>query len=457
MAEIVQAINLGWQVLGGEQQRAPLGAALRQAAASGGGADNVVGRRFTSKKLLRPVGDAPKNWRNEMGKIARLCEIIGATGMPASILGRYRQNSANAKGTQFYSVLPFPRKREPSQIKHLDSRFRGNDELICASLNNLYKHIFLIFCLITVAAPSCAHSFEGPLETKNQFPLFTHLNSFSFEKAGLEKSFAINFAYSSVFFLKTPSDWETGLDMEVVGLNMRARKIFFDSLELGIEVPLLGFNAGCMDGAVNDYHGIFDFSSYGRNRRPKNDFLYEVKRNGVTIVKGEAGQVGLSDIRLSAKKALVSSDQVMSIKLTIELPTGDARKGFGSGNIGTDISFLLDKPLGEKYISYYNLGVAFPGDLDGYEKVNMRQFVFGGIAFEMAAWKKLNLLAQMSFQSSPYPKTGIRSVDSIVTQLTIGGRYLAENGVSYDLAFTEDMIMAGSPDFTIGMSYKQKF
>lgn len=324
-------------------------------------------------------------------------------------------------------------------------------------LNNLYKHIFFIFCLITVAAPSSAHSFEGPLETKNQFPLFIHLNSFSFEKAGLENSFAINFAYSTVFFLKTPSDWETGLDMELAGLNMRARKIFFDSLELGIEVPLLSFNAGFMDGAVNDYHGIFDFSSYGRNRRPKNDFLYEVKRNGATIVKGEAGQAGLSDIRLSAKKALVSTGHAISVKLVVELPTGDARKGFGSGNIGTDISFLLDKPLGERYISYYNLGVAFPGDLDGYEKVKMRQFVFGGIAFEMAAWKNLNLLAQMSFQGSPYPKTGIRSVDSIVTQLTFGGRYLAENGVSYDLTFAEDMIMAGSPDFTIGMSCKKRF
>jgi hypothetical protein len=32
------------------------------------------------------------------------------------------------------SVLSFPRKREPSQFNKLDSRFRGNDDLISDSL-----------------------------------------------------------------------------------------------------------------------------------------------------------------------------------------------------------------------------------------------------------------------------------------------------------------------------------
>ena len=33
------------------------------------------------------------------------------------------------------SVLSFLRKREPSQFNKLDSRLRGNDDLISASLN----------------------------------------------------------------------------------------------------------------------------------------------------------------------------------------------------------------------------------------------------------------------------------------------------------------------------------
>jgi len=56
-----------------------------------------------------------------------------------------------AKETQIYSALSFPRKRETSQIKHLDSRFRGNDELICASLK---KVVVLQVVGVVKAAPS---------------------------------------------------------------------------------------------------------------------------------------------------------------------------------------------------------------------------------------------------------------------------------------------------------------
>jgi hypothetical protein len=329
-------------------------------------------------------------------------------------------------------------------------------------LKQFFKTTYLIIFLITVAVPSNAYSFDGPMETKNQFPLFIHLNSFSFERAGLENSNAINFSYSSVYFVKTPTGWQASLDMELAEFNMRAKRIFFDSLELGIDVPFLSFNAGFMDGAVNEFHGFFGFSSYGRKNRPNNDFLYEVKRNGSTIVKGESGQAGLSDIKLSAKKTLMSSenhlaDPVVSLKLVVELPTGDAKKGFGNGNIGTDISLLLDKQLGEGYMTYYNLGVANPGDLDGYEKVKMRKFAFGGIALETPYRDNLNLLAQMTFQGSPYPKTGIRSLDSVVVQLAVGARYITGNGGRYDFILTEDPLMAGSPDFTIGIFYKEKF
>src|SRR3989338_35576 len=160
------------------------------------------------------------------------------------------------------------------------------------------KIILSTIFLIAVSAPSKANPFDGPMEAKNQFPLFSHLNSFTFERAGLENSNAINFSYSSVYFVKQSTDWQAWLDMELAELNMRARRIFQDSLELGIEVPFVSFNAGFMDGVVNGFHGLFGFSSYGRQNRPNNDFLYEVKRNGVTIVKGESGQFGLADIRL---------------------------------------------------------------------------------------------------------------------------------------------------------------
>ena len=323
---------------------------------------------------------------------------------------------------------------------------------------NYFLNIAFAFTFLTAATvPSIAYSFDGPMETKNQFPLFTHLNAVSFEGATLENSYSLNFSYSTIYFVKTPTDWETSLDMELAGIDLRARRIFDDSVELGIEVPVLSFNAGFMDGVINNFHDDFGFPSYGRKNRPENEFLYEVKRNGVTIVKGKSGHAELSDIRLSAKKALMSSDPALSLKLAVELPTGDAKKGYGSGNIGADISLLLDRKFGDRYMTYFSLGAAFPGDLDAYEKVETRNFAFGGAALEMSAWDNLNLLAQITFQGSPYPKTGIKAMDAIAMLLTFGGRFTTGSGGSYDFSFAEDPNGGGIPDFTIGMSYKQKF
>ena len=50
--------------------------------------------------------------------------------------------------TRIYSVLSFPRRREPSQIKQLDPRLRGDDELICVSFSMCRVCLFaLAACL----------------------------------------------------------------------------------------------------------------------------------------------------------------------------------------------------------------------------------------------------------------------------------------------------------------------
>lgn len=319
------------------------------------------------------------------------------------------------------------------------------------------RPLFFLITIILLSSPSLSSSYEGPLQTKNQFPLFMHLNPISIEAARLENSYAISLSHSSVYLLHNNSEWSMGLDMELTELEIRARKIFMESLELGIDVPFLNFNSGFMDGPVNAFHKAFGFSDYGRNKRPENAFLYEVKRRGVTIIKGEDGRFGLSDITLSVKKAIIRSDPDISLKFDLELPTGDAKRGYGSGNFGADGSLLLDKRLGESFMSYCNIGYAVPGDLEGYETIGMRPFIFGGIALETAAWRNISLLTQLTFQESPYPKTGIRGIDAYAVLFAFGGRYSTKGSGSYEFSFTEDTNTAGAPDFTVGLAYKKSY
>jgi hypothetical protein len=245
--------------------------------------------------------------------------------------------------------------------------------------------------------------------------------------------------------------------MEAAELNFRYRKDIRSLFELGIDVPLLSFNSGFLDDFLSSYHKTFGFSDYGRSSRPGNAFLYEVKKNGVTVIKGESGRTGIGDIRLSAKRALLGGDPAVSVMTAVELPTGNASKGYGSGSVDADAALLLDKKITERIRTHFNLGIVFPGDLRGRETVKLKEFVYGGICVEAAVWKNLSLLGQVSAQGSPFPKTGISGVDRTSVLLTLGGRYYYSGKNSFELSFTEDPNTAGAPDFTATFSFKKRF
>ena len=146
------------------------------------------------------------------------------------------------------------------------------------------------FLLIISVLSASSEAFDGPLQVKNQFPLFLSVNAPYLESASLQDSFAASLSHSSIYLVDNSSEWDIGLDMEISELNLRFRKSINNFIELGVEVPILSFNSGFMDGFLDSYHDTFGFPDYGRSNRPDNDFLYEVKRNGTVVVKGESGQ-----------------------------------------------------------------------------------------------------------------------------------------------------------------------
>lgn len=311
--------------------------------------------------------------------------------------------------------------------------------------------LFIIFSYVPLAS-----AFDGPLQVRNQFPLFLHADAPYLESASIENSFSIGLSHSSVYLVDNSSKWNIGLDMEITEFNLRFKKNIKDFVEVGIDLPVLSFDAGFMDDFLRSYHDAFGFPDYGRSNRPENDFLYEVRRNGVLIVKGKNGQIGLGDIRLTLKKPLFNGDPAVSIKGDIELPTGDAKTGYGNGSIDAGIAVLMDKKLSEYFKSYLNLGAVFPGKLRGHEEINLREFIYGGAAIEAAFLKNMNFIGQVFVQGSPFPKTDIGAVDRTAVLLSLGGRYYAGKN-SFEISFTEDPNTAGAPDFTLNFSFKRKF
>ncbi len=318
------------------------------------------------------------------------------------------------------------------------------------------KKIFLIIFYALIYSSSQSFAFEGPLQVKNQFPLFLHLNAPVLESAVTEDSFSAALSHSSVFLTSESLNWSVNLDMEVTELDLRFRKVIPGLFEIGVEVPVLSLESGFMDGLLESYHRTFGFSDYGRSNRPSNSFLYEVRRNGALVVKGRNGEIGIGDVRLTAKRELLRIDPVISLRAEVELPTGDAKDGHGSGGLDTGITLMVDKKIGDLFMSYWNAGVIFPGSLRAYEDVGLRTSFHASAGMEAALWKHFSLLGQIMFQTSPFPKTGIGSVDRISALLAFGGRYTSGKG-SLEFSLTEDPNTAGAPDVMFNLTYKRRF
>jgi hypothetical protein len=311
---------------------------------------------------------------------------------------------------------------------------------------------FLPVILLLVIYPSSIYSFEGPLRVKNHYPLFLHANQPFLEKALIEDAFSMSLSHSSTHTVQSSGDWDINLDMEITELNLGYRKTMKDLLELNIELPFLVFGSGFMDGFLNEYHSTFGFSDYGRSERPLNKFLYEVRRDGRTIVLGETG-MGLGDIRIAIKNNLLSAeDYVLSIKGDIEIPTGNAKKGYGNGSVDAGFSILLDKYITDVLRTYWNVGAVFPGDLRGHETLDLKNFVYGGVVLEVVLWKNFHFIAQLQGQSEIFPGTELSAVDGAGYILAFGGRYSTEKS-GLELSLTEDINTSGAPDFIINLSY----
>jgi hypothetical protein len=310
-----------------------------------------------------------------------------------------------------------------------------------------------LFLLLTLTPVT--HAFDGPLQVKNQFPLFMYGNVPYLETASIETSFAAIFSYSSVYLIRNSSAWSAGLDMEIAELNLRFRKSFGDFIEFGLDLPIISFNSGFMDGFLNSYHDTFGFPDYGRSQRPDNKFLYEVRRNGDLVVRGKSGRIGIGDMKLSVKKSLLKADPAFSIRGDIEFPTGDAESGFGNGCFDAGITLLIEKKLSDVFKTYGNLGISFPGHLRGYETIYLEKYLYGGAALEGKAWKDISIIGQVFIQGSPFPKTGIGEVDRTAVLLSLGGRYYSSKN-SFELSLTEDPNTAGAPDVTFNFTFKRK-
>jgi hypothetical protein len=313
--------------------------------------------------------------------------------------------------------------------------------------------VFAFLALISFCPFSSAVAFEGPLQVRNLFPIFLHLDQPYLEEAAMKNSLSFSLSHSSTYTVQSSGHWIINLDMEITEFNIRYKKIIKDFFEFNVDVPVLIIGGGFLDEPLADYHDAFNFKDYGRSARPHNSFLYEVRRDGALIIQGKSG-VRLGDIRLAVKKSLLEIDgMTLSAGGNVEIPVSNAKKGFSNGNLDGSVYVLLDLGIGDTIMTYWNFGAVFTGDVEGYQTLAVDDFIYGGGGIEAAVGKGFSLLVQVLGQTSIYPATDLGAVDDDAYLISFGGRYQNRRGI-VELSLTEDLSTAGAPDFILNASWK---
>jgi hypothetical protein len=318
------------------------------------------------------------------------------------------------------------------------------------------KLFTVLVCGSFLLLPGMGGAFDGPLQVRNQFPLFLPLDPPFLESAAVRDSVSVSLTHSSVYMTKRSVSWMIKMDFELTELAIKLKKKVGDRSEIGLDVPFLRPTEGFLDRPLASFHNTLRTKDYGRNERPHNEFLYALARNGRPVIKAENDKSGMGDARLTFKQELSGGFPLVSVMGSLELPTGDAMEGYGNGSYDGSLAVLVDIDLGKTYRGYGNAGAVFPGPLRGYETVPMRSYYFSGIVIEAAWWENFSAIVQTMVASSPYPNTGIRKVDLPGVTLVIGGRYSSGPG-SLEFSLTEDLNTTGAPDFIVNATGKINF
>jgi hypothetical protein len=246
--------------------------------------------------------------------------------------------------------------------------------------------------------------------------------------------------------------WYVGIDLETAVLDLELRTLINEKTEASLYVPFISYNSGFMDGALDGFHSTFGLNDYGRSKRPHDDFLFIVSRDGSPLIRGRSGEAGPGDLRAALKRALREGDPYLSLYGFIELPTGDPKRGFGNGDIDWGLSLHFQKSLGEGLGSYLGTGVVVPGDYRAAGTFGLDEYFYLSTAVMWEYSKDVSLVGQALFKGSPY-STGVRDVDTASVVSSLGGRYGIGNGSYLELVFTEDPSTAGAPDLAVGLNY----
>ncbi|MFN6194987.1 MAG: DUF3187 family protein [Planctomycetota bacterium] len=319
--------------------------------------------------------------------------------------------------------------------------------------------------LAAIVASSCATqpAPQGPLPVRNQHPaqlLVMHMPPASTRGlAAGEVSARADAAYSSLWLVGAAPGRQWRMDAEYLRVAAGLRVGIGSGLDLAVELPVAHTSGGFLDSFLVDYHDFFGLPDQDRDISPRNAYDVSLRRCGNPGWSADPAGAQLLDVpiyaswRLTPERAPVG----FAVRGGVELPTGDADRGYGSGGVEPSLGVLFDRE-GDLVSLYGHAQYTWVHTPDEPARAGFAfaDVAVAGLAAEIALLDDLHGFVQVAWETSTLRNFGLRETDDDQALLWVGGRLRCSDALQVELGFGEDLLALVSPDFTawLGMVWQ---
>lgn len=332
---------------------------------------------------------------------------------------------------------------------------------------------FIVVLCLSFAGLNCAEARLwrgfGPINTRTQNPVYLQSLGLTATRAEVlpEGTFEwrVDSAYSNLYEHGTSGSNILDLDMEFWRISPNFSYGLTRDLEVGIEIPLVHFNGGFLDGFIQKFHNFFGFPNGGRENVPNGRFSYLAAAHGETLFDYSSAAMGLGDITLNLKHQLTGECAdlpALAIFANIKFPTGKSSHGFGNGSPDFGLGIAVEdswKRLHGYFNAYY---MATGGNENIGEYMHNEMFAFM-IAGELSILPDWSFIVQLNGSTPLLTKMNIDEWDGVPLDLVVGfkgeeQKLMGSHDFIWQFGFAEDVTSRGpSVDFTVFLSLGLRF
>ena len=270
----------------------------------------------------------------------------------------------------------------------------------------------------------------------------------------------LELAETSSIYNENSSQINVNVKFETLRSGLFLRYGATEKVELGLEVPVLYRYEGFMNGAITAAERATTGLNPARDALKNNNFLFNVTRNGQTIMSGGPGALGLGDTILMSKYQFLmegATIPAVSLRGAVKLPTGNQADFFGSGSPDFGLGLAVEKLVAGRWMLYANMtGVVPTGTIAGLGL----QPTFSGLAAIEYLWSEnLSITTHFDYYSSPFHGTGANAFDQGVTESVLGFNYRVAPHFLWQVYAVEnlDFIKGSAADFTLSTVFTYRF